>query len=406
MDLRGRVACYCRVSKAEKKGQESGSIRHQKALLRQYMSYLGLDPDAALWFVDDGYSGMTEDRPGYETLLAEIMKGAVHTVLVKDFSRLTREHLVLGRLRELFFPSYGVRLLSVGDVYDSMQDLDGGLQAEVRGLFYEFYSRDISRKVKMSLQSRKEAGSYAVAKVPYGYRKDGDSWRIEQAEAENIRLLFACAGEGMSCREAGERIGWDAARVWYVLHNPVYAGFHVWHRYENFLGQFTVTGHVPRQHWYMEKQAHPAIVSEELFAQIQGRMMHQEPLKRKKRHIFSGVTKCRHCGHALVAGRRKKEELCCRNCTGKEQRRVEIGALLEAFAAQCVIQFREVHDPGGECGMICEKLKDLVQIYRKNGRDGMNWQEETGLRLCIRQLARCIEVDQEGNLWIWWNFVA
>ena len=56
--------------------------------------------------------------------------------------------------------------------------------------------------------------------------------------------------------------------------------------------------------------------------------------------------------------------------------------------------------------MICEKLKDLVQIYRKNGRDGMNWQEETGLRLCIRQLARCIEVDQEGNLWIWWNFVA
>lgn len=137
---------------------------------------------------------MTQRRPAYERLLAAVLMGRVKVLVVKDFSRLSREYLVLARLREQVMPECQVRLVSLGDGYDSddykSAGFCGGLDISFRELFYEYYCHDISRKVKGALWAKNERGDYVSAKVPYGYRKVNGSLKIQPEEAKALRFLF------------------------------------------------------------------------------------------------------------------------------------------------------------------------------------------------------------------------
>lgn len=113
----------------------------------------------------------------------------------------------------------------------------------------------------------------------------------------------------------------EAARVWYLVHNPVYTGCHVWHRYENHIDQIRRTVVVPKEQHCVRKNVHEPIVSEELFHAVAGR---QYSTMSKKRHIFHGITKCGHCQRALVRRRRHPEMLCCRHCGAGESERIDI----------------------------------------------------------------------------------
>ena len=84
------TALYCRLSvedtKDEKKnGKEdlSNSIQNQKAMLLQYAR--GHRFPHPTFFIDDGYSGVTYDRPGFQKMLDEIEAGHVGAVITKDY---------------------------------------------------------------------------------------------------------------------------------------------------------------------------------------------------------------------------------------------------------------------------------------------------------------------------------
>lgn len=55
-------------------------------------------------FCDDGYSGVSFNRPGFAALLEEIEAGRVENLLVKDLSRLGRNYLQVGYYTEILFP--------------------------------------------------------------------------------------------------------------------------------------------------------------------------------------------------------------------------------------------------------------------------------------------------------------
>ena len=51
-------------------------------------------------FTDDGISGTTFEREGLQAMLAEVEKGNIGTIIVKDMSRLGRNYVQMGMLRE------------------------------------------------------------------------------------------------------------------------------------------------------------------------------------------------------------------------------------------------------------------------------------------------------------------
>lgn len=81
--------------------KDSNSIVNQKAVLSKYAADNSFTNP--VFFIDDGISGVTFDRPNFNRMIAEIEAGNVGTVIVKDMSHLGRDYLKAGYYREIFF---------------------------------------------------------------------------------------------------------------------------------------------------------------------------------------------------------------------------------------------------------------------------------------------------------------
>ena len=71
--------------------------------------------------MDDGFSGANFQRPGFQSMLADIEVGLVGTVIVKDMSRLGWNYLQVGMYTEMIFPHKNVRFIAINDGVDSAQ---------------------------------------------------------------------------------------------------------------------------------------------------------------------------------------------------------------------------------------------------------------------------------------------
>lgn len=118
-------ALYCRLSRDDEMQGDSNSILNQKDMLSKYAKERGFTNPR--FFVDDGVSGSTFNRPGFQEMLTEVEAGNVRTVIVKDMSRFGRNYLQVGMYTEMTFPQYGVRFIAVNDGVDSEADTDNDL---------------------------------------------------------------------------------------------------------------------------------------------------------------------------------------------------------------------------------------------------------------------------------------
>ena len=334
------VAIYARVSKKNASEEAGQSLENQIALAREWIAQ-----DASLRemeikvYRDEGYTGTNMDRPAVKMLLAGIFMRKIQALVVKDFSRLSRNHLQLSELLEVVFVRYPVRVIAISEAYDSFGGSRAGLGEGIKSIFYEYYCRDISRKTKKSLEAKKENGQYAVGRLPFGYRRDsGGSWKICEEEAGQIRRIFGMSLQGQSCASIARLMNkasagreWKASDIWRILHNPVYAGVRVWHKYENCFQNGFCSESVPREEWRTEKMCHPAIISEQDYALVQRIHSHTAGygIKKGRRHLFHGITKCGYCGRALCRHRRRAGILVCRENHGEASVQVAQGILWE-----------------------------------------------------------------------------
>ncbi len=113
----GTAALYCRLSRDDNMDTESNSISNQKKILQKAAKEKGYTD--TLFFVDDGITGTTMKRPGFQKMIQAIENGYISAVFVKDLSRLGRNYIEVGRLTEEFFPTHDVRLVAVSDGVDS-----------------------------------------------------------------------------------------------------------------------------------------------------------------------------------------------------------------------------------------------------------------------------------------------
>lgn len=111
------TALYCQLSQDDGREGESNSIVNQKAMLKEYA--LKNHFKNIRFFVDDGYSGTTFDRPSFREMEQLIENGEVGIVIVKDMSRLGRNYLQVGMYTDVVFPDNDVRFIAINDNVDS-----------------------------------------------------------------------------------------------------------------------------------------------------------------------------------------------------------------------------------------------------------------------------------------------
>ena len=132
------AAFYCRLSQDDGLDGESNSIQHQKQILERYAKEHGITKYK--FYVDDGISGTTFNRPGFQEMLADIESGYVYLVAVKDMSRFGRDYLQVGMYTEVLFPEKDIRFVAINDGVDSEKG-DNDF-TPLRNLFNEWYARD------------------------------------------------------------------------------------------------------------------------------------------------------------------------------------------------------------------------------------------------------------------------
>ena len=210
----GTAALYCRLSRDDNMDTESNSIQNQKKLLQKVAREKGYTD--TLFFVDDGITGTTMKRPGFQKMLTAIEAGYISAVFVKDLSRLGRNYIEVGKLTEEFFPQYDVRLVAVSDGVDS--DEGDNEFTPFRNIMNEWYAKDISKKRKIVNKMKGNAG-IPLSQPPYGYMKNPDDprfWVIDPEAADVVRRIYDMALEGYGLAEIAAALGRDG------IVNPTY----------------------------------------------------------------------------------------------------------------------------------------------------------------------------------------
>lgn len=162
------TALYCRLSQDDALDGESNSITNQKTLLSKYAADHGFRNTR--FFVDDGFSGTSFQRPGFQEMMRYVEDYSVSAVIVKDLSRLGREYSYMGRLQDFIFPAYDVRFIAINDDVDSAKGENDF--AVFKNVFNDYYAKDTSKKIRAVVKMRGEAGEHIASNPPYGYIKD------------------------------------------------------------------------------------------------------------------------------------------------------------------------------------------------------------------------------------------
>ena len=184
MSVEAVTALYCRLSRDDELQGDSNSIINQKKILQKYALEHGYTNFR--FYIDDGISGTTFNRPGFQEMIADVEAGIVKRVIIKDMSRFGRDYLQVGMYTEIMFPEHDVHFIAVNDGVDSTQG-DNEF-TPFRNIINEWYAKDTSKKIRAVMKVKGNAGEHLTTSAPYGYIKDPDDSKhwIPDREAADV----------------------------------------------------------------------------------------------------------------------------------------------------------------------------------------------------------------------------
>lgn len=207
------TALYERLSRDDELQGESNSIINQKMFLEDYARRNNFQN--IRHFTDDGVSGTTFDRKGFQAMIAEVEAGKVATIIVKDMSRFGRDYLKVGFYTEVMFKDKDVRFIAVNNGIDSDKQNDNDFTPFLN-IMNEWYARDSSRKIQAIFKSRMEKGLRCSGSVPYGYLRDPQDKQhliVDEEPAAVVRRIFQMIIDGYGVNAIADALTADKIMI-------------------------------------------------------------------------------------------------------------------------------------------------------------------------------------------------
>ncbi|MDR2357919.1 MAG: recombinase family protein [Oscillospiraceae bacterium] len=319
---------------------ESNSIKNQRDLIRDFVSR---NPDIRLagMLADDGATGADFDREQFKTMIGRIEAGETNCVIVKDFSRLGRDHIETGKYIERYFASKNVRFISINDNYDSiksdMSDSGNSLIIPFKNIINEAFLEDISVKTRTQLEIKRRNGELVCNFAVYGYRKEDKKLIPDEYAADIVRAIFEARIRGYSDNRIASELNargvlspaaykkslglryntpfsvnekslWSAKAINRILTNRVYIGALEQGKRTKASYRVKKTLYKPREAWSVHENDHEPIVSDadfELVRELLAKDTRVSP-ETGLPHTFAGFVVCGHCGQSMYAKTVKK----------------------------------------------------------------------------------------------------
>lgn len=322
-----KVGLYLRLSRDDSNSDsESMSITNQRIMLTDYAKERSWEIEEI--YIDDGFSGVTFDRPAFTRLIKDIEGKRINMVITKDLSRLGRNYIKVGHYTDYFFPKHKVRYIAINENYDSTMDNDF---IAFLNIFNEHYAKDISRKIKSVKTSQMKQGLFIGSQPAMGYKRDPNDKHkliIDEDASEIIKRMFHLYSIGDSARHIADtfnkegiptpreyffnRIGkpnpytgdtttWGSSTIIRMLGNQVYQGHMCQGKRRKKTFKMQRRDVIREEDWIVVKDTHEPLIDEITWNRV------QTILKRNKRSakprlrddktiaLFSGKVRCADC---------------------------------------------------------------------------------------------------------------
>ena len=326
-----QAALYARLSREDGDKSESDSIVNQRELIKEFLK---AKPEIKLTSerVDDGYSGVTFDRPALNAMLEDVKAGKINCIVVKDLSRFGRNYIEVGRYIRTLFPLLEVRFIAINDGYDSAEEhnLANDYIIPFKNIINDAYCADISKKIRSQFEIKRKKGDYIGPFTPFGYLKSLENKNklvVDDIAAEVVKNIFKNKITGMSCQSIADKLNslgvlspleykksigqnlktkfkinlkakWSAVAVKRILTDEIYIGVLL-------QGKTTTPNYKIKQKiikdksdWERIENSHEAVISHEEFTLVSD-LMNRDTYKTEV-YLFSGMLFCSKCGYNLI----------------------------------------------------------------------------------------------------------
>ena len=355
---RWNVALYIRLSVQDGDKEESNSIVNQKELLNMF-----LEKEKELtfynYYIDDGFTGTTFERPAFKKMMEDVELGLVNTIIVKDISRLGRNFIEMGNLVQNIFLVKNIRFISVCDNLDSFANPKSieNIFFPLKNLLNEMYCKDISNKITKAFNIMKKEGKFIGSYPPFGYLKEKENKHhliIDNASATVVKMIFDLCESGigntliakelnerciltpseyrckiLNMKSTGRKVSkqWTPSIVGKILDNRVYSGDLVQSKYKNISYKVQKKIKNKEEEWIVVENTHEPIIDKERFFKIQELRKNRKYNWNKRvedNSIFKDLVICSNCKEPMdliVTNKKeiseikiKKYAFRCNNC--------------------------------------------------------------------------------------------
>ncbi len=333
-----KAAIYCRLSKEdldkENEGQESQSIINQTMMLLDYVE----KNDFELYdiYKDDDYSGLYDDRPGFEKLIHDAEAKKFDVVISKSQSRFTRNIEHLEKYLHHDFPLWGIRFISLVDNVDTA--VKGNKKSrQINALINEWYCEDLSESIRASFKIKQKKGQFLGSSTPYGYVKSPDDHHLlvpDPYAAGIVKRIFhmylSGIGKGkigrilteegvlipsqykrkalnVNYHNANEKYGensrWSFQTISAILKNEVYIGHLIQNRCVKQSYKAKEKKAVPKEEWIKVEHTHEPIIDEKTFQRVQERLVSRQRdvnVQLLNEGLFARRLFCGDCGKPMT----------------------------------------------------------------------------------------------------------
>lgn len=313
-----KTAMYERLSRDD--GEDvSESISTQKLMLEQYCN----DTACLLpvkHYTDDGYTGVSFNRPAFREMYDDIINGFIDCVVVKDLSRFGRDYISMGEYLERIFPKLGIRFIATNDGIDSDQG-EYSMMLPLANLFNSQYAKDISVKVRNAILIKQRAGCFTGAYAPYGYKKDGSDHNrlvVDEPSANVVKRIFQMYMSGMGKTAIASELNkakvlapkayknssnapWSLYTVNRILADPIYHG-------NMPVGKTVRRGLHGNKHKNaaseLVENTHEAIINDDIWLAVKNKLAENKRASYRRSSnstaLFSGIVYCAQCGGKMM----------------------------------------------------------------------------------------------------------
>lgn len=365
---------YLRLSRDDGE-EESTSITNQRAIIADWASKNGFI--ITKWYSDDGYSGYSLDRPGFNELKEDLNDGKVKVIIAKHLSRIGRRgsevNLFLENMQE-----DGNRVITISDGYDTFDERTHDMVG-INTWVNEKYIRDTSKSIRAAIDRMQKEGRF-VCQVPYGYELDPfvkGKYYVDTTCAAYVQEIFNMYLNGYGSKAIAKNFTdrkiptyWQNVKARMERRGQVYKGREVegiWTantilkmlRNDFYTGVLTL-GKTKRRTINGKKvaqkdedlvrfeDAHEAIIDKQTFKLAQEIMSERTHSNYRGSHkgptVFSGKLFCADCGTRLTSSSsaitqryvcRRYNLLGTQYCTSHSTNDRELNAALIYFLGHC-----------------------------------------------------------------------